>query len=593
LADKAVSIASRYVEGSCGVVYILDKKTNKLNLISSFAYSDELSKSFSMGEGVVGQVALEKKPILLNNIHDTNTHCSVQSGTTISKPKEVFVFPLVYEEEFLGVIEIMSFNEFTDAHKEYLNKVAEIFAISLHATSQNMHIESLLEKSQQAYEELQVQSEEVQESNVQMEEQQQQLTEQSLELKDYNNSLLQAKQEIDKRAEQLEIASKYKNEFLANMSHELRTPLNSIILLSKLLSINPDKNLDEENVKKASVINKAGSELLLLINDILDLSKIESGNMEIDINAIASAEIIDDLRGLFEPIAEEKGIDFVINDRFNDTFMSDKTKLEQVLKNLLSNSFKFTKDGSVTLEIHSTDTQIIISVEDTGIGIAENKLGVIFEAFKQVDGTISREFGGTGLGLSISRSMVEHLNGYIDVQSSLGDGTKFTVMLPLDHNQAIGMKVLKDLEYDTPDSEKVSVIITDHNMFFDENKFTDKNILIVDDDSRNIFTLTSILENINAEVYSAFDGKEAIEILENKKKIDIILMDIMMPVMDGLTAIKNIKANKRFKDIPIIAITAKTMPEDKQACLDAGASDYLSKPLNYVALLSMIKAWIK
>lgn len=591
LASRAISLCSRYVDACSGVVYRIDEEYIYLNRVASFAFSDDdgVFSSFKIGEGVVGQVALEKKPILLRNIEDIEH--KIKSGTVISKPKEIYVFPLVHEGKLLAVAEIMSFNLFTDLHKDYLLKIASIFAIALYTSAQNAHIKLLLEKSQQSFEELQIQSEELQESNVQMEEQQQQLTIQSQELKDKNIHLAQAKKEIDIRAEELEKASKYKNEFLANMSHELRTPLNSIILLSKLLSMNSDKNLNEDGVKKASVINKAGNDLLLLINDILDLSKIESGNMELDIKAVSTNDIIDDVRGLFESLADEKGVRFVINNNFGDTFTTDKTKLAQVLKNLLSNSFKFTKHGSVTLDINSTDTEVIISVEDTGIGIPSNKLDTIFEAFKQVDGTISREFGGTGLGLSISKTIIEHLNGVIEVESVFGDGTKFTVTLPLNNENKV-VKVFNEAESSGYISDNISMVSGEEVMSFDENEFADKNILVVDDDSRNIFTLTSILENMNAEVYSAFNGQEAIETLE-REKIDLVLMDVMMPVMDGLRAIENIRSKSKFKNLPIIAITAKTMPQDKHDCLDAGASDYLPKPLNHNALILMLKAWIK
>jgi len=591
LASKAIALCSRYVNGSGGVVYTFDKEKSELNLIASFALSDskKMFSRFKLGEGVIGQVALEKKAILLHNIQESEYQ--VKSGTTLSKPKYIYLFPLIHEDELLGVVEVMSFNEFTHSNKAYLDEVASIFAIELYTSIQNLHIKELLEKSQQALEELQIQSEELQESNVQMEEQQQQLTVQSGELKDKNNHLALAKKEIDKRADELEKASKYKSEFLANMSHELRTPLNSIILLSKLLSMNSSDKLDEDSVKKASVINKAGNDLLLLINDILDLSKVESGKMEVDFYPASSNEILEDIKDLFEPIADEKGIKFIINDNFTDSFVTDKTKLSQVLKNLLSNAFKFTKNGSVTLDVNSTDTDIIISVKDTGIGIQSSKLDKIFSAFKQVDGSISREFGGTGLGLSISKTMTELIQGSIKVQSKEGEGTTFIITLPLNcvlkESETMSDDKYKDILVDT-----ISMGSEIEEVSFTQNELSNKNILIVDDDSRNIFTLTSILENMNAEVNSVFNGKEAIEVLE-RERIDLVLMDVMMPVMDGLSAIKSIRLQEKFKKLPIIAITAKTMPEDKQSCLDAGANDYLSKPIDHDSLISMIKAWIK
>ena len=599
LAKVAISIACRYVGASSGVVYNYDKDKSELNLIASYSYvsRDSLSNTFKLGDGIVGQVALERESILLKNIK--NDEFNVQSGTTLSKPKEVFAFPLMHEGELFGVVELMSFISFTKIQKDYLSKISNVFATALHTTSQNVQIKVLLEKSQEAFEELQTQSEELQESNVQMEEQQQQLTLQSGELKLKNDTLAKAKEEIDIRAEELEKASAYKNEFLANMSHELRTPLNSIILLSKLLTQNQSNTLSEKDVEKSSVIHKAGNDLLLLINDILDLSKVESGNMELIYEDVKSNEILDEMKGLFGDLAEEKGLNFVLNDDYMGSFSTDKVKLSQVIKNLLSNAFKFTKEGSVSLEIAKIDDAIVLTVADSGIGIPQNKIDTIFEAFKQVDGSISREYGGTGLGLSISKTIIDFMGGEISVESIQGEGAFFSVTLPLNTN-AKNMKSKAEYKIDTPIIRPVIQELKENKSILSEeieidisNELSGKNILLVDDDSRNIFAITSTLENMDADVFSAFNGQEAIETLEEDfVKIDLIIMDIMMPVMDGLNAIKKIKANDKYKEIPIIAITAKTMPEDKQMCLDAGANDYLPKPIIQNALISMIKAWI-
>ncbi|MCX6051454.1 MAG: ATP-binding protein [Campylobacterales bacterium] len=597
LSTEAITAMSRYAGASSGVVYTFDKNKSQLKLMATFAFSavEKLANTIALGEGVIGQVALEKIPMLLQNVKESEF--IIQSATTYTQAKEVYIFPLLFEGNLLGVVELIHLNAFQTIEKEYLTKAASIFATALNTTGQNAEIKILLEKSQQAYEELQVQSEELEESNVQMVEQQQQLSVQSKELQEKNKILAEAKEEIDKRAHDLEIASKYKSEFLANMSHELRTPLNSIILLSKLLSVNSNNKLDEESVKKVSVINRAGNDLLLLINDILDLTKIESGKMELDVSEIYSGDILNEMKGLFSALSEEKGVAFILNDDFKSTFITDKTKLSQVLKNFLSNAFKFTKQGSVSVNISATNSVLVMSVKDTGIGIANDKIDAIFDAFKQVDGSISREFGGTGLGLSISKTLVELLGGHIRVASELGKGTEFIFTLPLsreDSSPKVEVLVQKsEIKSVTTNPLELISILSDDDSHFSGNELQNKNILIVDDDSRNIFTLTSVLEDLKAEVYSAFDGKEAIEVLENESKIDIILMDIMMPVMDGLSAIKNIKSNEKFKNIPIIAITAKSMPQDKQECLDAGANDYLSKPLEHNALISLIKAWVK
>ena len=584
LAKQAITMACRYIGASSGVVYTFDKEKLELNLIASFAFTarDDLSNLFKLGEGVVGQVGLEKEPILLKNIKDDSY--DVQSGTTISKPKEVFTFPLIHEGELFGVTEIMSFDGFCEVHKEYLLKAAAIFATTLFAATQNMQIKTLLEDSKRAYEELQVQSEELQESNIQMEEQQQQLTIQAKEMMIKNDELIKAKDDLDKRAEDLERASKYKSEFLANMSHELRTPLNSIILLSKLLTQNQNGRLDESDVSKTSVIHKAGNDLLLLINDILDLSKIESGNMELEESKVDTNAIIGEIKGLFEEIAKNKKIGFEIKDSLKSAFLVDKTKLLQIIKNLLSNAFKFTKEGKVVMSISKKNSNIVVEVSDSGIGIPEAKLALIFEAFKQVDGSTSREYGGTGLGLSISKTFVDLMGGAIEVESKEGKGSTFRVILPIKRES-----VIKEVPHEVEE-----FIASDDGKIFDEELLSGKNILIVDDDSRNIFTLSSVIQELGADTYSALNGKDAFKLLEDEEaKMDIILMDIMMPIMDGLKAIKKIKADDRFKNIPIIAVTAKVMKEDKEICYEAGANDYLAKPIDQNALISMLKAWSK
>jgi signal transduction histidine kinase len=597
LSLEAITEICRYANASSGVFYIFEEKEpSGLHILSSFAMENNDSKmnvNIQLGEGQIGQVALERKPVHLK-ARDEKINCATGS----INQKDIFIFPIISENTLLGVIEVMSLQEFTKIHIDYFIKSGEILASIIFGTKQNSKIKELLEKSQQSFEELQVQSEELQQSNVEMQEQQQQIKAKSEELKEKNKILTQAKKEISERAIALEEASRYKSEFLANMSHELRTPLNSIILLSKLMLMNKDQKLDEDDIKKSSVINKAGNDLLLLINDILDLSKIESGKMELNLLEISSSEIVDEMKGLFDDLAKEKKISFLVNDNINSSFISDKIKFSQVLKNLLSNAFKFTKEGSVSLNLSTSENKLVISVSDTGLGISKENIGIIFQAFKQVDGSITREFGGTGLGLSISKTIVELFNGHIEVESELGVGSTFKVIIPLIEKveQQIQLPIEeKKQEEKQIDTKKVIApitIISENEILQDGYQLKDKNVLIVDDDSRNIFTIGAFIEKLNGEVYSAFNGKEALEVLE-KENIDLILMDIMMPVMDGLKAIKTIRSIDKFKQLPIIAITAKTMEKDKQDCLDAGASDYMSKPLDHDALLFMIKAWVK
>ncbi len=585
LSKQAITVACHYVNGSRGVVYTFDKEKKLLQLVASYAYNtrDNVSNVLKLGEGVVGQVGLEKEAILLKNIQDDIY--DIQTGTTLSKPKEVFTFPLVHEGELFGVIEVMSLNNFTEVQKEYLLKAGTVLATSLFATTQNMQIKTLLKDSKRAYEELQLQSKELKESNTQMEKQQEQLTLQAREMKLKNEELIKAKNDLDKRAEDLERASKYKSEFLANMSHELRTPLNSIILLSKLLTQNQNGTLSQSDISKSSVIYKAGNDLLLLINDILDLSKIESGNMELSESEVYTGEIVDEIKGLFGEVAKDKKIGFKINDNFQNSFIVDKTKLLQILKNLLSNAFKFTKEGEVLMSISKDDNNLIIEVKDSGIGIPKAKLALIFEAFKQVDGSISREYGGTGLGLSISKTFVDLMDGTIEVESQENKGSVFRVILPRKQDkkvQPVTTRSVIEKFLDNQDNSEESKT---------ERLLEGKNILIVDDDSRDIFTLSSVLQEAGAETYSALSAQEAFEILENEQEIDIVLMDIMMPVMDGFKAIEQIRSDVRFKDMPIIAITAKMMQEDKEKCLSMGVNEYLTKPVDNTKLIEFIGSW--
>ena len=586
LSKKAISTLCRYIDAASGVFYSYDEEKKELQLLSSFAFNKRkiLANHFELGEGVVGQVALEKESILLHDVQDEEFE--IVTGTTVTKAKEVYTYPILYEGELLGVVEILSLHTFNEVELEYLKKTAELFAVNLYSAIQNTKIKELLEESQRAYEELQVKSEELEESNIQMEEQQQQLTQQAQELQKQKEALQKAKEEAEQ-------ASEFKSQFLANMSHELRTPLNSIILLSKLLQERSSECLDDEDMKKATVIHKAGKELLELINEILDMSKIESGNMELEFIEFASNELMEDIKALFEPIAKEKHLDFIVEDNFQGSLISDKAKLSQVLKNLLSNAFKFTKEGEVSLKLFKENDKLKFVVKDTGIGIPKEKQDLIFEAFKQVDGSISRQYGGTGLGLSISKKIVEMLGGTITVESTEGKGTIFTVTIPLNE-----VKKQPTPSNTTTLEEVIStpLSIEDDNeeLGDDATLLKDKQILIVDDDSRNIFTLTALIEELGGEVHTAFNGQEALEVLDDENgAIDLILMDIMMPIMDGLKTIRLIKENEKYKDIPIIAITAKSTPNDKEECLKAGANDYLSKPVEKSKLISIIKAWIK
>jgi HAMP domain-containing protein/signal transduction histidine kinase/CheY-like chemotaxis protein len=369
---------------------------------------------FALGEGLIGQAAVEAKPILVEDV--PKDYITVASGLGEAAPRNIIVLPVVFEEQVLGVIELASLHAVSEINRAFLEQITETIGVVLNTIRANMRTEQLLAQSQSLARELQA-------KNVEIE---------------------SARAGLEEKATQLALSSKYKSEFLANMSHELRTPLNSLLILSRLLADNDDGNLSSQQVEFATTIHSAGNDLLALINDILDLSKVEAGKMELDLGAVALADICEDVERSFRPVAEEKGLAFTIelDGALPPSIVTDEQRLQQVLRNLLSNAFKFTPAGTVTLRVlREADDRISFAVADTGVGIAPDKLASIFEAFQQADGTTSRKYGGTGLGLSISREISRLLGGEIRVASSVGDGSSFTLVLPLAHRTGEGSQI--------------------------------------------------------------------------------------------------------------------------------------------------------
>ena len=599
-----------------------------------------------------------------------------------------------------------------------------------------------LKKSQVTLKE---QQEELQVTNEELEEKTESLESQKFEIENQNRELEAARKDIENKADQLELASKYKSEFLANMSHELRTPLNSVLILSRDLADNNKANLEDRQVESAKIIYKCGTDLLNLINEILDLSKIEAGKVSLLIENVSLNDIAHNITWNFQHQIEKKKLKLEVNTSpdLPKQVQTDQQRLEQIIKNLLSNAIKFTSDGRVTVNFHRPGSNtkfsssvlnrkktIAISVSDTGIGIPVEKQTAIFEAFQQADGSTSRKYGGTGLGLSISLELAKLLGGELQLQSKEGVGSTFTIYVPeiLDNkNPEIKLEQLpneltENEEYKivstyikdcneiliVEDDENMQKIISDlisssdvkvtatntgkdalqqlknkkfdcvildlnlpdisgfdllkkikkiHDetippilvytgrhitkqeefelkkfatsviikgvrsedrlldetalflhqvvekmpeekqkiisMLHDKNgHFRDKNILLVDDDVRNIFAVSKILEDREANVFSAVNGEKALEILQEKPEMDLVLMDIMMPVLDGYETMKRLRAQQQFSNLPIIALTAKAMKEDRKKCIDAGANDYISKPLDVSKLLSLMRIWL-
>ncbi|MBF0189297.1 MAG: response regulator [Magnetococcales bacterium] len=401
------------------------------------------------------------------------------------------------------------------------------------------------------------------------------------------------------KAHELENASRYKSEFLANMSHELRTPLNSMLILSKMLSRNEKRNLDADQVESAAIMHESGTALLGLINDILDLSKVEAGRMEVVTESLSPETFIQRMERQFKHLAANKGLTLETSVRGSvpESLVSDWDKIEQIVRNFLSNALKFTAQGSITVWFHRPDRgvtflhpdlrpseSLALSVSDTGIGIPKDKREQIFEAFRQVDGATSRQYGGTGLGLSISRKFADLIGGEIQVRSEEGVGSTFTLYLPL---------VFPDARFEERAAFASTRLDTDNSSSRAIFRAPDRHVLVVDDDRRNAFAIRQILGDHVASILTAENGKEALDQLHAHPEVDIVLMDIMMPVMDGYQAIAEIRANKSFASLPVIALTAKAMPGDRERCLQAGASDYLAKPVDPDALMSKMTDWLR
>jgi CheY-like chemotaxis protein/signal transduction histidine kinase/HAMP domain-containing protein len=876
-----------------GVFYLMDtsgKEEPYLKLLASYAYRERknIDNRFRLGEGLVGQCALEKDRILLTNVPEN--YIQITSGLGESKPNNIIVLPIVFEGMVKAVMELASFEKFSATHLAFLDQLTESIGIVLNTLEANMRTEDLLKQSQSLARELQAQQEELQQTNAELEDKAKLLVLQNEEVARKNREVEQARQALEEKASQLALTSKYKSEFLANMSHELRTPLNSLLILANQLAENPDGNLSPKQVEFARTIHGAGIDLLTLINDILDLSKIESGTVSIDLGELPITNLQDYIDRTFRHVAESKKLAF--NIRLDSTFpksiQTDTKRLQQVLKNLLSNAFKFTERGEVALEMFMADSGwsvdhenlnkassvIAFSVRDTGIGIPQEKQQIIFEAVQQADGSTSRRFGGTGLGLAISREIARLLGGEIRLSSTPGEGSVFTLYLPQKTAQeptnrrapstAVEWIEAPRREYSTPamfdmpipalssenDSnddrhnitpgDRVVMIVEDDKSFADfllglahehgfkalissrgstalamarehkpdaitldlglpdmegwkvldrlkddpntrhipvqiitaeeerdrglkqgavafltkpvqketlDSAFTEirghierqmksllvveddeiqrksiaeligeqdveitgvstaqealerlqsgkydcmvldlglpdmtgfqlmeemrkipslqtlpvivytgrdltkkeetqlkrvaktiivkdvrsperlldetalflhrvqarmpeqqrkileklhetdevlsnKKVLVVDDDIRNIFAMTSLLERHNMTVYSAENGKDAIEVLRENPEIDIVLMDIMMPEMDGYDTMHEIRKVPRFKNLPILALTAKAMKGDREKCIEAGATDYISKPVDTEQLLSLLRIWL-
>ncbi|HEV2207727.1 MAG TPA: HAMP domain-containing protein [Verrucomicrobiae bacterium] len=572
-----------------------------LKLLASYAFRNRknVGNKFNLGEGLVGQAALEKERILITNAPDD--YVQITSGLGQARPTNIIVLPVLFEGQVKAVMELSSFEKFSPIHQAFLDQLVESIGIVLNTIEANTRTENLLRQSQSLAKELQSRQEELQQTNLELQDKAKLLAEQNAEVERKNTEVEQARQALEEKAEQLALTSKYKSEFLANMSHELRTPLNSLLILADQLAQNAEGNLQPRQVEFARTIHASGNDLLSLINDILDLSKIESGTVTVDVAALRLTELHNYVDRTFRHVAEARGLDFKIqmDPELPTTMFTDSQRLEQVIRNLLSNAFKFTEQGQVVLDIAEVregwhpDNEILnharsviaFSVTDTGIGIAPEKQQIIFEPFLQADGSTSRKYGGTGLGLAISREIARLLGGEIRLASALGQGSTFTLFLPQTH---VPMRTVRkdttrrpalpptDAAAPTP-AEPIEEIPapTETVLEDDRNQLApgDKVVLIVEDDPNYARVLLEMAHEQGFKGVVAQRGGAALSLVRDLKPAAVTL-DLHLPDLDGWRVLDGLKLDLATRHIPVQIISVE---QDPAPALSQGALGFVTK----------------
>jgi len=584
--------------------FYLIEEDKKLHLVGSYSLmEDKRHKSLSIGEGLVGQVTQSGKQILINDIPDGELTISYAAGTT--QPRNVVAVPVYSEGVVIGVMEFGALHAYTPLELEFLSSIADNIGVAIHVSQNRRKLQEFLEETQAQAEELQGQHRELEGLNAELEAQTQRIQTSEEELRVQQEELLQSNHELEERtnlleeknqliqernleiqqkAEQLERSTKYKSEFLANMSHELRTPLNSILLLSKLMSENTE--LDKEHKEYAEVIQSSGQGLLGLIDEILDLSKIEAGKMKLEFGDVSISEVATDMRSLFSPLAKDKHLELIVEmDTELSTVHTDKMRLEQILKNLLSNAIKFTPSGRVSLKIKKDESgkNILFQVTDTGIGIPADQQTLVFEAFQQADGSTRRKFGGTGLGLSISRELALLLGGEITLTSNENVGSEFTFSLPVERKISPGtdpdlMALSTHMGQAEPvPASRFTVSHIPNDIEDDRNDIQpgDRVILIIEDDTSFAKTLLTFTRKRNYKGIVAVRGDQGIELANHYKPL-AILLDIQLPVKDGWQVMEELKSNPATRPIPVHIMSSL---EVKKESLLKGAVDFINKPV--------------
>ncbi|WP_052050762.1 response regulator [Leptolyngbya sp. KIOST-1] len=640
LANLVLTYVAPLVGAQQGLLYLLDtdSQPSRLKLLSSYAYQErkQLANEFALGEGLVGQCALEQQRILLTEV--PGDYIRIRSGLGTAPPLNIVVLPILFEHQVQGVIELASFQRFDDLQLSFLEEASAVAGVMINAIAAYLQTQQLLEQSQILTEELRQQQEELLQSNQLLEERTQSLQEseytlqqQQEELQQSNEELQQLNEELEEKAELLETqkqqverknqeielarqaledqaaqlaqSSRYKSEFLANMSHELRTPLNSLLILAQMLSTNSDGNLTEKQVEYSRTIHSAGADLLDLINDILDMAKIESGTMQVTVETLPFTAIQLELTRTFEPLAASKGLQFdiVLDETLPPSLSTDPRRLQQILKNLLSNAIKFTDRGSVTVQVSPlAGDRVAFAVSDTGIGIAPDKQQTIFGAFQQADGTTSRKYGGTGLGLSISQQLSQLLGGSLDLVSQPDRGSTFTLSLPLHYSApsngapSSGAEPEAPVVRSRPAAPETAAPVEvpnrlaqplpplPHSLEDDRDRVqpagqdgADQVLLVIEDDPNFARILLEMARGQGFKVLVALEGQAGLAMAQRFVP-SAITLDLHLPDMEGLTVLEQLKQDPATRHIPVHVMTVN---DQQQQEFQMGAIAHIQKPV--------------
>jgi len=629
VTERILSELARVVSAHYGAFYILKQEDDlKLKLFSAYGYKSDknIPREFSIGESLVGQVAFEKERIMLTNV--PGNYIKISSGLGRAKPANLIILPVLFENKVKAVIELASLDAFSETHLDFLSQLTESIGIVLNTIEANSRTEELLAQSQSLAGELKIQQEELRRTNDELQDKALLLVKQKNEVENKNKEVEEARKSLEEKAEQLTLTSKYKSEFLANMSHELRTPLNSLLILAQQLYENGEGNLTDKQIRYAKTIHSCGDDLIQLINDILDLSKIESGFITANISPVRFAEIAGFVETTFKPISEARHLRFTvdIDPGLPEMIETDLQRLNQILKNLLSNSFKFTEKGEVKLKIyraertwkqglsHTLDQAknvVAFAIADTGIGIPQEKQNIIFEAFQQAEGSTSRKYGGTGLGLSISRGLAELLGGTIELESAPSMGSTFTLLLPMESELGVvskeasgnlsaisqyqlgsdggeidtllhSLRAANEID-ETQNLQIVNEMINDSGDDRNNIQQSDRIILVVEDDYRFGKILIEKAHENGLKVIVATNYLEVFDFISRYTPIAITL-DVKLPDTSGWKVLDLLRNDFNFRHIPVHLISGE---ENKSLALKRGARSFRLKPLDQSSLTDL------